>query len=104
VGVMSVGRLVASGTLAEVTAGATTRARVECRQPAVAAAVLTELGLSRARTEVSTVDAELGSADPEHVLAALVAAGAGVRQFLLARARLEDLFVGLTGEGFDVRG
>jgi ABC-2 type transport system ATP-binding protein len=104
VGVMSVGRLVASGTLAEVTAGATTRARVECRQPAVAAAVLTGLGLSRARTEVSTVDAELGSADPEHVLAALVAAGAGVRQFLLARARLEDLFVGLTGEGFDVRG
>jgi ABC-2 type transport system ATP-binding protein len=104
VGVMSVGRLVASGTLAEVTAGATTRARVECRQPAVAAAVLTGMGLSRARTEVSTVDAELGSADPEHVLAALVAAGAGVRQFLLARARLEDLFVGLTGEGFDVRG
>jgi ABC-2 type transport system ATP-binding protein len=104
VGVMSAGRLVASGTLAEVTAGATTRVRVECRQPATAATVLTGLGLSSVRTEAGTVDAELGSADPEQVLAALVTAGAGVRQFVLARARLEDLFVGLTGEGFDVRG
>ncbi|MCU1619793.1 MAG: transporter related protein [Modestobacter sp.] len=104
VGVMSAGRLVAAGTLAEVTAGATTRVRVECRQPAVAVRVLTGLGVSPVRTEAGTVDAELATADPEQVLAALVAAGAGVRQFVLARARLEDLFVELTGAGFDVRG
>jgi ABC-2 type transport system ATP-binding protein len=104
VGVMSAGHLVASGTLAEVTADATTRVRAECRRPAVAATVLTGLGLPSVRSEAGTVDAELGAADPERVLAALVAADAGVTQFVLARARLEDLFVGLTGAGFDVRG
>ena len=49
------------------------------------------------------LEADLGGADPERVLAALVAAGAGVRQFTLQRATLEDLFVSLTGEGFEVR-
>ncbi|CAA9410105.1 MAG: hypothetical protein AVDCRST_MAG35-1383, partial [uncultured Quadrisphaera sp.] len=69
-------------------------------------------GLASVRTEADGARAELraaGSAvsgpeaDGERVLAALVAAGAGVRQFVLERATLEDLFVGLTGEGFDVR-
>jgi ABC-2 type transport system ATP-binding protein len=104
VGVMSAGRLVASGTLAEITAGTATRVRVECRDPAVAASVLADRGLTRLRAEGGAVDAELGAADPEALLAALVAAGAGVSQFVLARTRLEDLFVALTGEGFDVRG
>ena len=38
------------------------------------------------------------------VVAALVAAGVGVRGFTVEPPSLEDLFVALTGEGFDVSG
>ena len=36
--------------------------------------------------------------------AALVTAGVGLRGFVVDRPGLEDVFVGLTGEGFDVSG
>ncbi len=42
--------------------------------------------------------------EPERVVAALVAGGVGVRGFTVAAPSLEDLFVALTGEGFDVSG
>ncbi len=103
VGVMSAGRMVAQGTLDDVTSGTATRVHVECREPGVAAAVLARAGLGPVRTEPDGVRADLGAADGEQVLTALVAAGAGVRQFVLERSTLEDLFVTLTGEGFDVR-
>ena len=103
VGVMSAGRMVAQGTLAEVTSATTTRVEVDCRQPRVAADVLTAAGLDGVAVAADGVRADLGPADPEAVLAALVAAGAGVRQFALHRSTLEELFVALTGEGFDVR-
>jgi hypothetical protein len=38
------------------------------------------------------------------VVAALVAAGVGVRGFAVERPNLEDVFVELTGAGFDVSG
>jgi ABC-2 type transport system ATP-binding protein len=106
VGVMSGGRLVAQGTLPEVTSATPTRVVVECRDPGRALAVLAQQGLAGAHpgAEAGTVEALLGEADPEHLLAALVGAGAGVRQFTVQRATLEDLFVSLTGEGFEVRG
>ena len=50
------------------------------------------------------VSALLGDASPEQVCAELVHAGIGVRGFSVAAPSLEDLFVGLTGEGFDVDG
>ena len=40
--------------------------------------------------------------EPEAVVAALVAAGVRVRGFATEQASLEDRFVALTGEGFDV--
>ena len=43
-----------------------------------------------------------GEHAPESVVAALVHAGVGVAGFEIAGASLEDLFVSLTGEGFDV--
>jgi ABC-2 type transport system ATP-binding protein len=46
----------------------------------------------------------LGSRPPEQVVAALVAAGVRVRGFAVAKPNLEDIFVQLTGEGFDVSG
>jgi len=50
------------------------------------------------------VTALLGDASPEQVCAELVQAGVGVRGFAITSPSLEDLFVGLTGEGFDVSG
>ena len=44
----------------------------------------------------------LGDAAPERICAELVQAGIGVRGFAVTSPSLEDLFVGLTGEGFDV--
>jgi ABC-2 type transport system ATP-binding protein len=38
------------------------------------------------------------------VVAALVAGGVRVRGFAVAKPNLEDIFVQLTGEGFDVSG
>jgi ABC-2 type transport system ATP-binding protein len=40
--------------------------------------------------------------EPETVVAALVAAGVRVRGFAAEQASLEERFVALTGEGFDV--
>jgi ABC-2 type transport system ATP-binding protein len=41
---------------------------------------------------------------PEALVAALVAAGVRVRGFRIEEPSLEDRFVALTGEGFDVEG
>ena len=43
-----------------------------------------------------------GGVEPEAVVAALVAAGVRVRGFATEQASLEERFVALTGEGFDV--
>ena len=43
-----------------------------------------------------------GAVAPEAVVAALVAAGVRVRGFATEQVSLEDRFVALTGEGFDV--
>jgi ABC-2 type transport system ATP-binding protein len=48
------------------------------------------------------VTAELGDVAPEKITAELVHAGVGVRGLTVEAPSLEDLFVGLTGEGFDV--
>ncbi|MBB6352056.1 ABC-2 type transport system ATP-binding protein [Nonomuraea muscovyensis] len=50
------------------------------------------------------VTAELGGHAPERINAALVGEGVPVRGFTVVRPSLEDVFVGLTGEGFDVDG
>jgi ABC-2 type transport system ATP-binding protein len=51
---------------------------------------------------IAEVSAVLGEAVPERICAELVQAGVGVRGFAVTSPSLEDLFVGLTGEGFDV--
>lgn len=50
------------------------------------------------------VTAEPPDRDLAEVNAALVTAGVRVRGFGVERASLEDTFVALTGEGFDVAG
>jgi ABC-2 type transport system ATP-binding protein len=104
VGVMHVGRLVAQGTLAELRRGRAPRARVETTDPAHAVRVLAGLGLTEVDADGRTVSALLGGARPEDVLSALVRDGVPARQFTVAEPGLEDVFVSLTGEGFDVSG
>ena len=104
VGVMSVGRLVWQGELADLRAQQEPFVRIETGEPAEAQRVLVRLGLADVSAANGFVRSRLGTAQPEQVVAALVQGGVGVRGFAVERASLEDQFVGLTGEGFDVSG
>ena len=102
-GVMRAGRLVAQGRADELRASRRATVRVATPDGTAAAAVLTRLGLADVAPVPAdeAVTAVLGDAPPEGVVAALVGAGVAVREFVVNRARLEDLFIELTGEGFD---
>jgi len=104
VGVMHAGTLVAQGPLHELRSGIAPRVSVSSGDPGAAAAVLREQGLSDVVVRSDRADAVLGAADPEQLVVALVRAGVGVRGFAVEEADLEDVFVSLTGEGFDVSG
>jgi ABC-2 type transport system ATP-binding protein len=106
VGVMSRGRLVAQGTLEEFRVDAGRSVSVTTPDTAAAIEVLTGLGLAHPAVEATdaTVTAGLEGHAPEEVVAALVAAGVRVRAFVPQVESLEDRFVALTGEGFDVAG
>ena len=115
--IMSAGRLVAQGTLAELRQAGQARFRVLTPDPGTAAQVLAGLGLTATISPDGTsapssagevlfaalpAAAGDGGAAPEAVVAALVAAGVRVRGFSTEQVSLEDRFVALTGEGFDV--
>jgi ABC-2 type transport system ATP-binding protein len=102
VAVMSLGKLLAQGTLAELQAVGSSRLQVETEQVAAAAAVLTQLGLCDLAMDGIAVSARLDGHRPEDCCRALVEAGVGVRSLVTLRPSLEDTFVALTGEGFDV--
>jgi ABC-2 type transport system ATP-binding protein len=105
VGVMSRGRLVEQGTLEEFRGRAEARFVVRSPDPGEAVRVLGRFGLATAVAgEVVTASADGAGALPpaEDVVAALVGAGVRVRGFGVERASLEDRFVALTGEGFEV--
>jgi ABC-type multidrug transport system ATPase subunit len=104
VGVMHLGRLVAQGELAGVRAQAAPRALVRTGDPAAAAGVLGKLGLVDVQVTGDSASAQLGDEPPERVVTELVHAGVPVRGFEVRGADLEELFVRLTGEGFDVTG
>ena len=67
-----------------------------------AATVFAKLGLADPVPGDGVITAEIGGTEPERLTAELVHAGVGVRELVVAAPSLEDLFVGLTGEGFDV--
>ena len=105
VAVMSRGRLVTQGTLAELRDVAAPRLRVVVAGPqdvGVAAGVLERLGLPAPDVEAERLVTTIGDAPPEAVTRELVLAGVGVRELAVERPDLEDVFVSLTGEGFDV--
>jgi len=104
VGVMSVGQLVWQGPLAQLRAEQASRVRVDTVDLDEAARVLRSHGLADVRVGDGVVTATAGDAVAERIVAALVAAGVGVRGFGVERPSLEEQFVHLTGEGFDVSG
>lgn len=103
-GIMSEGRLVAQGTTAAIRGVSAPLARVRTDQPHEAARVLTELGLLGVEIRDGEVHGIPGSIPAEKIVAALVHDGVGVRGFVVSSPSLEDLFVELTGEGFNVSG
>ncbi|WTL50716.1 ABC transporter ATP-binding protein [Streptomyces sp. NBC_01497] len=106
--VMTQGRLIAQGSVAELSAGTRGRLAVTTPDPAEAARVLREHGVTVVETGEGRVTGELSAddhgTDPADLNAALVRAGVRVRAFGIERGTLEDAFVALTGEGFDVAG
>jgi ABC-2 type transport system ATP-binding protein len=104
VGIMAAGRLLRQGTLSEVLADGTAIVRVTTPDVTDAGEVLQALGLGSVRAGATEFTAEgmLGDVAAEAVADGLVRAGVRVRGLVVERPDLEDLFVALTGEGFDV--
>jgi ABC-2 type transport system ATP-binding protein len=105
VGVMRAGRMVAQGTLEELRGHDHPVARILTPDTGAAARVLTERGLVPQLPEAA--GGELAAAlpdglSPESLVAGLVAADVRVRGFRVDEPSLEERFVALTGEGFDV--
>jgi ABC-2 type transport system ATP-binding protein len=105
VGVMRGGKLAFQGSLPELRRTGAPRITVQTADVEKAAKVLGELelaGVTPGGHGPDTITAELGDTEPERITADLVHAGVGVRGLSVESPSLEDLFVGLTGEGFDV--
>jgi ABC-2 type transport system ATP-binding protein len=109
VAVMSMGSLVAQGGLDELRQNRTPTVRVRTPDADQAGRTLAELGLvpsvdtSPNLGDDRTVTAPLPFAmAPEVIAAALVRDGVRLRGFTVEGERLEELFMELTGEGFDV--
>ena len=100
---MRSGRLVFSGPLAELRSAAS-RVLVRTPQPEMAAKVLADLGLAGIQQTGREVSADLGAMLPEQVCERLVHTGVAVAGLETPGRSLEDEFVQLTGEGFDVDG
>ena len=109
--VMSAGSLVAQGTLDELRRVGEAHVRVRTPDVADARRILAGLGLVAERFEapgdahsdvVLSAPLPADAAAPETIVAALVADGVRVRGFSVVGASLEERFVALTGEGFDI--
>jgi ABC-2 type transport system ATP-binding protein len=101
VAVMSAGRLVAQGELGALQSTTATVVRIDTDDTALAAGVLRERGFVPS-FDGPHLTATFDGTRPEDLSRALVERGVGLRGFVIERPSLEDYFVALTGEGFDV--
>jgi ABC-type multidrug transport system ATPase subunit len=104
VGVMYEGRLVAQGSMGELRASTVQTVRVDTERTEDAARVLRELALGQVTVGPGFVTATLGEVAVEKIVPNLVNDGVPVLGFAVQQPSLEDVFVSLTGEGFDVSG
>lgn len=106
VAVMSAGQIVAQGSLAEMQAQNQTYLKVVTPDADKALKVIEEFGLSPSQEakdgmEIFTSEVEHGF-DGDEILRKLLRAKVKIKSFSVEQASLEDRFVDLTGEGFDV--
>lgn len=103
VAVMSEGKLVASGSLDELRSQADTRLVVDVDSVDRAAKVLKKHGIDHPTVTNHTLTAVVAPGiDPSVINKALVDDGIGVRKLVVEQPSLEEYFVSLTGEGFEV--
>ncbi|MFU8946682.1 ABC transporter ATP-binding protein [Mycetocola zhadangensis] len=108
--IMSAGSIVAQGSLDELRGAGESHVRVRTADASVAARVLARFGLTpilstdvASHAEVTALLPQTAELDPDVLLPALLEAGVRVRGYGIEEASLEERFVALTGEGFDVR-
>jgi ABC-2 type transport system ATP-binding protein len=101
VGMMVGGRLVRQGTLDDVLADGAPVMTVDTPDVELARTTLDRLGLPLVDGD-APVAARLGALEVEDVARALFEAGVRLRGLNVDRPDLEQLFVSITGEGFDV--
>jgi ABC-2 type transport system ATP-binding protein len=101
--VMSQGKIVAQGSVEKLSQAEILNLHLVTGQPDLAIEGLKSLGIKAAADGAkvfATVAA--GQVEAERVVTVLVELGVGIKAFSLAAPTLEERFVGLTGEGFDV--
>jgi ABC-type multidrug transport system ATPase subunit len=103
VAVMSEGKLVAHGSLDDLRSQADTRLVIEVDNTTSAVAVLAAHGIVDPVVVDDTVTATVSpTVDQAAINHALVTDGVRVRKLVVQQPSLEEYFVGLTGEGFEV--
>ena len=103
VGMMVGGTLVRQGTLQEVLADGAPTIRVDTPDRDLAHGIMTGLGLVPSSADGDApLTARMDGQDVADVAAALVRAGVRLHGLNVDRPDLEELFVSITGEGFDV--
>lgn len=102
IGVMSHGKLVAQEPLATLKQRSVRQLVVQAQEPGRAAEILGSHGLAGISVQGTVLRAELADQQPSALLRELVLADVTVDSFTTQGQTLEEVFVGLTGEGFDV--
>lgn len=104
VGIMSAGKLLRQGSLRDVLSVGVALIRVATPDTKLAVRTFGSYGLQDIHADAGgeTIVARLGDGAAEDLAKALVAAGVRLRGLSVERPDLEDLFVSITGEGFDV--
>ena len=101
--VMSQGKIVAQGSVEELSQAEILNLQLETAQTDLAVQGLKSVGITATvNAENITAAVPAGQIEPETIVSVLVELGVGIKAFSLAAPTLEERFVGLTGEGFDV--
>ena len=101
--VMSQGKIVAQGSVEELSQAEMLNLHLVTAQTELAVQGLSSVGVNASiKGDVVTATVPAGQIEPETIVSVLVELGVGIKAFSLAAPTLEERFVGLTGEGFDV--
>ena len=101
--VMSRGKIVAQGSVEELSASEILNLHLVTEQSAMALTALKSVGITgQVDGEVVSALVPNGQIAPEKIVQVLVEMGVGIKSFTLQAPTLEERFVLLTGEGFDV--